>query len=110
MKQIGFRATADGPEFVHAAALIILTPEGKISHYLYGIKYEPRDVQFALIEASRGKIGSTLDQILLYCFRYDAAHGKYSLAIMNVIRVVSLSVAALLTLFLLRLKFSESAT
>ncbi|MCH7471902.1 SCO family protein [bacterium] len=74
-------------EYAHAAALIVCTPDGKISRYLYGVVYEPQDLKLALLEASEGKIGTTLDRILLYCFHYDAAAGRYGPAVMNIMRV-----------------------
>jgi protein SCO1/2 len=69
---------------------MVLTPEGKISHYFYGIEYAPRDVRLGLVEASAGKIGSAVDQILLLCFHYDPAAGKYGLVIMRVVQVSGL--------------------
>lgn len=67
-------------EWMHAAALIVCTPEGRISRYLYGVHFAPRTLRLSLVEASEGKIGSTVDRILLYCFHYDAAERKYALA------------------------------
>jgi protein SCO1 len=65
-------------QFAHGAALLVLTPEGKISRYFYGFEYQPRDLRLALVEASAGKIGTATDQFLLLCFHYDPATGKYS--------------------------------
>lgn len=85
---VGFRYTYDAEHdrFAHASGIMILTPSGKLSHYFYDVKYSPRDVRLGLVEASQGKIGSPVDQILLYCFHYDPADGKYGPAIMNLIR------------------------
>lgn len=74
-------------EWAHAAALIIATPDGRISRYLYGITYKPKTVRLSLVEASEGKIGTTVDKILLYCFHYDGE--GYSLAAFNVARGVA---------------------
>ena len=76
----------DRKEYAHAAALFVLTPEGKISRYLYGIEYSPKDLRLALLEASEGKMGSAFDRILLYCFHYDSAKGRYAPAAMNMMR------------------------
>jgi protein SCO1/2 len=73
-------------QYVHAAGVIAMTPEGRFARYFYGIEYSARDLRWGLVEASRGKIGSPVDAILLYCFHYDPATGKYGLVIRNVIR------------------------
>lgn len=96
MDEIGFRFQKDGDEFSHPATLIIVTPEGHISRYFYDLKHNPQDVRLSLVEASHGGIGSTIDHILLFCFRFDPTRGKYSLLVMNVVRIVSLGIAAIL--------------
>jgi len=84
----GFRYAydADSKQFAHASAIMILTPEGKISRYFYGIQYPSRDVRLGLVEASEGKIGSPVDQILLFCYHYDPITGKYGLLVSRVIK------------------------
>jgi protein SCO1/2 len=86
---VGFRYVYDARrnEFSHAAGIVILTPEGRISRYLYGIEYAPRDVRLALIESAGGKIGSLVDAALLYCFHYDPAIGRYSAVTMRIVRI-----------------------
>ncbi len=66
---------------------MVLTPTGKLSRYFYDINYSPRDLQLSLVEASDSKVGSAVDQVLLYCFHYDPAEGKYGPAIMNFVRL-----------------------
>jgi protein SCO1 len=80
-KQLGFKYKWDAgqKEFAHASAMFVLTPEGRISRYFYGIEYPSRDVKVALLEASHGKIGSVLDKVLLFCYHYDASTKKYVL-------------------------------
>jgi len=78
LNQMGYFYKKDGRDFSHPAAIIFLTPEGKISKYLYGIEFQSRDFRFALIEASQGKIGTPVDAVLLTCFRYDSIQGKYA--------------------------------
>jgi len=84
----GFRYAydADSKQFAHASVIMILTPEGKISRYFYGIQYPSRDVRLGLVEASEGKIGSPVDQILLFCYHYDPITGKYGLLVSRVIK------------------------
>jgi protein SCO1/2 len=85
----GFRYVWDPStqQFIHASGIMVVTPQGKMSRYFYGIEYAPRDLRLGLIEATAGKIGSPVDQVLLYCFHYDPATGKYGLVVMNVIRI-----------------------
>jgi protein SCO1/2 len=87
---IGFRYTYNPRtrQYAHAAGFVILTPQGVISRYLYGIEYSPRDVQFGLMESSAGRIGSALAWLPLLCYDYDAATGKYTLAILRLTRVL----------------------
>lgn len=81
-------------QFAHAGGIMVVTPEGKLSHYLYGIDYAPKDLKFALIESAGNKIGSPSDRLLLYCYKYDPSTGKYGLAILSVMRM-----GAVVTLF-----------
>ena len=74
-------------EFAHPAVVFILSPEGEISRYLYGLNYEPKDLKLSLLEASEGKIGNTLDQLILYCFHYDANANTYVLFAQNIMRL-----------------------
>jgi protein SCO1/2 len=74
-------------QYAHPAAVTVLTPAGHVSRYLFGVEFAPRDLRLALVEASDGKIGTVLDQALLYCYHYDPFSGKYGLALMGVIRL-----------------------
>ncbi|MGH9712439.1 MAG: SCO family protein [Candidatus Acidiferrales bacterium] len=89
---LGFRYAydPDSKQFAHASAVIVLTPEGKISRYFYGIQYPSRDMRLGLVEASEGKIGSPVDQVLLFCYHYDPTTGKYGLLISRVIKASGL--------------------
>ena len=77
---VGFQYEYDSrtDQFAHGAALLVLTPDGRTSRYFYGFEYKPRDLRLAIVEASEGKVGNVTDQILLLCFHYDPATGKYS--------------------------------
>jgi protein SCO1 len=100
-ESVGFHYAYDPKtkQFAHASGIMVLTPEGKISKYFYGIDYNPRDLRLGLVEASNHKIGSPADELMLYCFHYDPSTGKYGFVIMNVIRALgSATVVALGTL------------
>lgn len=104
---VGFRYRWDEftQQFVHAAGIMIATPEGKLSRYFYGIQYTPTDVRLSLVEASAHKIGSPVDYVLLFCCPYDPATGKYTVAIYNVLKLaggVTLLCLAILVFFLVR--------
>lgn len=85
---VGFRYgyNEERGEYVHAAGIFVATPDGRLSRVLYGIQYEPKTLRLSLVEASEGKIGSTFDKILLFCYHYDAGEGKYAPAAMNIMR------------------------
>jgi len=88
-------------QFAHASGIMILTPEGRMSRYFYGVEYAPRDVRLGLVEASQNKIGSPADAILLFCFHYDPATGKYGAIAMNMLRASAALFAAVGGIFLL---------
>ncbi len=85
---VGFRYAwdAETKQFAHPAGVVVLTPEGRISRYLYGIEYAPKDLKLALMESSQGRIGSFIEQAILYCYRYDPMTGRYTASIMRVMR------------------------
>jgi protein SCO1/2 len=66
---------------------MVLTPDGRLARYLFGIEYGPRDLRFAIVEASAGRIGSAVDALLLYCYHYDPMTGRYGVAIMRAMRI-----------------------
>jgi protein SCO1/2 len=95
---VGFRYVFDqaSQQYVHASALMVLTPDGRVSKYFYGIDYPPKDLRLGLIEASGGRIGTPVDQVLLYCYHYDPHAGKYSMVVMNVLRLAGVVTVALI--------------
>jgi protein SCO1/2 len=101
----GFRYAWDekSNQFAHASAIMMTTPEGKLARYFYGIEYAPKELRLSIVEASANKIGSPVDQLLLYCYHYDPSSGKYGLAIMNIVRLAGAItvVGIVLLLFLL---------
>lgn len=99
---VGFRYAwdEDAKQFAHPAGIVVLTPEGRIARYLYGVEYAPRDLRLALIEASAGKIGTPVDQVLLFCYKYDPANGRYSAAILSIVRLAGVLTVVGLAAFL----------
>ena len=100
---VGFRYVWD-PEvqqYAHASGIMLITPQGRVAQYYYGIEYAPRDIQLGLVEASQGKIGTIVDQVLLYCFHYDPRQGRYGTAIFNILRLSALVTVLLLGGFML---------
>lgn len=93
---VGFHYAYDpqADQFAHGAALMVLTPGGRVSRYLYGFEYQPRDVRLALVEASANKIGTATDAILLLCYHYDPVTGKYSRGAMTFVRAGGLATVA----------------
>jgi protein SCO1/2 len=99
---VGFRYNyeSDKDRFAHAAGIILLTPAGKVARYFYGIEFSPRDLRLGLIEASAKKIASPIDQLLLFCYHYDPATGKYSLLITNLVRLAGIATVLALIIFI----------
>ena len=85
----GFRYRYDPKTdtFLHGSGILILTPEGKVARYLFGVDFKPKDLKLGLLEASRGRIGSAADQVLVFCYRYDPTTGTYSVAVLNLLRL-----------------------
>lgn len=90
---VGFRYAKEAVtgEFAHPAGVVVLTPDGRVSRYLFGIEFAARDLRLALVEAAEGKIGTPVDQILLYCYHYDPQTGRYGLAIRRVLQAAAVA-------------------
>ncbi len=103
MDAIGFRYNylPEKDQYAHAAGIVVLTPAGKVARYYYGVEYPPRDVRLGLVEASGDKIGSLVDRVILYCCTYDPTTGRYSAAILNIVRLGGVLTLAALGLFFL---------
>jgi protein SCO1/2 len=88
-KAVGFQYQYDESrnQYAHATAIMVLTPEGRISRYFYGVDFPPKDLRLGLVEATSGKIGNPVDQVLLYCYHYDPATGKYGAVVSNMLKV-----------------------
>jgi len=101
-QSVGFHYTYDAKtgEFGHATGIVLLTRSGKTARYYYGIDFSPRDLRLGLIEAAANKIGSPIDQLLLFCYHYDPATGKYGLLITRVIRLAAAATVLILGSFI----------
>ena len=101
-KSVGFRYSYDPKtdQFAHASGIMVLTPEGRIAQYFYGIEYAPKDLRLALVESSQNRIGNVVDQVLLYCFHYDPATGHYGAVVMRIVRLGGIVTVFMLATFL----------
>jgi protein SCO1/2 len=88
-KAVGFQYQYDAArnQYAHATAIMVLTPQGRISRYFYGVDFPPKDLRMGLVEASQNKIGNAVDQVLLYCYHYDPATGKYGAVVNNMLKI-----------------------
>ena len=98
----GFRYAWDQQtgQFAHPAGVIVTTPDGRLARYLFGLEYGPRDLRFALVEASEGRVGTAVDSLLLYCYHYDPMTGRYGLVVMRALRVAGAATVLLLGAFI----------
>lgn len=108
MKSIGFNYEPDGVDYSHTAAIFFITPNGELSQYLAGISFDSEVVRRSLVEASQGAIGSVIDQVFLFCFRYDHLQGKYVWAAFGVMRLGGLLTLLFLALLIYRLWRKDS--
>ena len=88
-RAVGFRYVWDAEtrQYAHPAGLVVLTPDGRIARYMYGVEYAPRDLRLALVEASQRRIGNPVDAVLLYCYQYDPARGRYAASVLRLVRL-----------------------
>jgi len=107
---VGYRYLQLGKnDFAHPSVAIVLTPDGRVARYLYGLDLKPRDLKLALIEASNGRIGGStvMNRVLMYCFHYDPAGRKYTLAAVNIMKIAGAAVLLLLGVLLIALRRQE---
>ncbi len=102
---VGFEYAYDDSikQFAHPSGIIVLTPQGRISRYFYGIQFAPNDLRLGLVEASANKIGTVVDQVLLRCYHYDPSTGKYNLIILDALQWAGLATVVALAFFIYRL-------
>jgi protein SCO1/2 len=106
---VGFQYAYDSSirQYAHAAAILVLTPDGRIDRYFYGVIYPARDVRLGLVEASEGKIGTLTDHALLYCYQYDPMTGRYGVVVMNVLRAAGGLTVLILGIFMIMMFLRE---
>jgi protein SCO1/2 len=99
---VGFQYQYDekSNQFAHVAAIVVLTPEGKVAQYYYGVEYSPKDLRLGLVQASSGKIGNVVDAVLLYCYHYDPATGKYGAIISRILKLAASATILILGVFM----------
>jgi protein SCO1 len=110
---VGFRYKFDtySKQWAHTTAIMVLTPEGRVSQYFYGLEYSARDLRLGLVQASQNKIGSLVDRILLYCYHYDPSTGRYGIVIMNALRLAAgATLAGLLGFIIVAVRRDRRAT
>jgi protein SCO1/2 len=111
-KAVGFQYQYDPKinQYAHATAIMILTPEGRISRYFYGVDFPPKDLRMGLVEATQGKIGNLTDAVLLYCYHYNPATGKYGAIVSNILKLgAALTVLLLGGMLLILFRLEKSA-
>jgi len=98
-KAVGFQYQYDAKtnQYAHATAIMVLTPQGRISRYFYGVDFPPKDLRMGLVEASQGKIGNAVDAVLLYCYHYNPETGKYGAIVSNILRLAAAATILLLS-------------
>lgn len=104
---VGFKFKREGKDFIHAGTLIVLSPDGKITRYLYGTKFNQFDLKMAIMEASEGKSSPTISKILEYCFSYDADGKKY---VFNITKIAATAVILFAIIFFLILVLKRKKT
>src|SRR5580700_8927111 len=112
-KAVGFQYQYDAKsnQYAHATAIMVLTPQGRISRYFYGVDFPPKDLRMGLVEASQGKIGNTVDAVLLFCYHYAPETGKYGAMVANILRLAAAATILILgTLFFILWRLDLSVT
>ena len=105
-----YRYLPEQKQFAHAAGITVLTPLGHVARYFFGVEYAPRDLRLGLVEASQNKIGSPVDQLLLYCYHYDPITGTYSAIALNIVRLAAaITVLGLVVFFLVMRRLDRAA-
>ncbi len=101
-KAVGFQYQYDAKtnQYAHATAIMVLTPQGRISRYFYGVDFPPKDLRMGLVEASQGKIGNAVDAVLLYCYHYNPETGKYGAMVANILRLAAAATVLIMGIFL----------
>ncbi len=97
-------------QFAHVSGVLVVTPDGRLSRYFYGIEYSPKELRLALVDSGQGKIGSVVDELLLYCFHYNPESGRYGVMVMNLIRLAGVLTLACIAGFILLMRHRETGS
>ena len=103
-----YRWDEQSGQFAHVSGVLVLTPDGRLSRYFYGVEYSPKELRFALVESGQGRIGSAIDELLLYCYHYDPAAGQYGVVVMNLVRLGGVVTVVMMLGFILFMRLNES--
>lgn len=103
-----YRWEEESGQYAHVSGLLTATPDGRLSRYFYGVEYSPKELRMALVESGEGRIGSAVEELLLYCFQYDPTTGQYGLVVMNLVRLGGVLTLALVAGFVLVMRRRES--
>ena len=106
----GFFYKWDEPtkQYAHMSGVLVLTPDGRLSRYFYGVEYSPKELRMALVESGQGHIGSIVDELLLYCYHYDPANGRYGAMVMNLVRIAGVITVVLMGTFIALMRWRET--
>jgi protein SCO1/2 len=95
-------------QFAHVSGVLVANPDGRLSRYFYGVEFSPKDLRLALVDSSQGKLGSVVEELLLYCFHYDPSSGKYGAVFMNIMRLGAVLTVGLILGFVVLMRWRES--
>jgi protein SCO1/2 len=95
-------------QFAHVSGVLVATPDGRLSRYFYGVEYSPKDLRLALVDSGEGRLGSVVDELLLYCFHYDPSSGRYGAVFMNIMRLGGVMTVGLVIGFIVLMRWRES--
>ena len=98
---------AQSQQFAHVSGLLVANADGTLSRYFYGVEFSPRDLRLALVDSGKGKVGSVIDELLLYCFQYDPSHGRYGAVFMNILRLGGVLTVGLIVGFIVLMRRRE---
>jgi protein SCO1/2 len=94
-------------QFAHVSGLLVTTPDGRLARYFYGVEFSPKDLRLALVDSSQGRLGSIVEELLLYCFHYDPSNGRYGAVFMNIMRLGGLLTVGLIVGFIVLMRLRE---
>lgn len=95
-------------QFAHVSAVLVVTPDGRLSRYFYGVEYSPKELRMALVESGEGRVGSVMDELLLYCYHYDPSAGRYGVIVMNLVRLGGVLTVGFMAGFILLMRRREA--